>query len=182
MSKAFTRESDTEEELSPLPEMPTGVRNYITPAGYLALQEALRALTEQPAVASDLQVDQVGEKTTLTGSDHRARDIDQHVRYLRARIDSAEVVDPAVHAGNDQIFFGATVTYRDESDDKHVVTIVGLDELDLANGRISWLSPVAQALLNAHEGDTVELDGPAGLTQLKIIAVAYPQSDPQSSG
>jgi transcription elongation factor GreB len=176
MSKAFTKESDTEEELSPLPEMPTGVRNYITPAGYLALQQALRALTEHSSSVSDTHPDQNEEKRAPAGSEHGARDIEQHIHYLRARIDSAEVVDPTVHAGNDQIFFGATVTYRDESGDKHVVTIVGLDELDPANGRISWLSPVARALLNASAGDRVELVGPAGLTQLKVLAVNYPQS------
>jgi transcription elongation factor GreB len=176
MSKAFTKESDSEEP-SLLPEMPIGVRNYITPAGLLSLQNALHALTEQSgALSHDGQSNEAGDETTSLSGEQNARDVDQRIQYLRTRIESAEVVDPGVHVGNDQIFFGATVRYRDASKQEHTVSIVGLDELDPANGKVSWLSPVAQALLNAYEGDTVELDGPGGLEKLCILAVHYPNS------
>lgn len=174
MSKAFTKESDNEEP-SLLPEMPAGVRNYITPTGLLALQNALHALTEQSvALSNDGQSNHADDDTPSLGGKQNARDIDQRIQYLRTRIEIAEPVDPGMHAGNDQIFFGATVRYRDGSKQEHAVTIVGLDELDPAHGKVSWLSPIAQALLNAHEGDTVELDGPGGLEKLSILAVCYP--------
>jgi len=162
MNKAFTKETDHDDELSLLPDMPVGVHNYITPAGFLALQNALRELI------ANLPPDGTPNAAGQTRSE-----IEQRLHYLQTRIESAEVVNPAVHVGNDQIFFGATVTYQDEAEELHTVTIVGLDELDPANGKISWLSPVAHALLNATEGDTVEMDGPAGLEELSIIAVDY---------
>jgi transcription elongation factor GreB len=162
MNKAFTKETDHDDELSLLPEMPTGVPNYITPAGFLALQNQLRELIAH--APADGAFNAAGQTRS---------EIEQRIHYLQSRIESAQVVNPAVHVGNEQIFFGATVTYQDEADELHTVTIVGLDELDPANGKISWLSPVAQALLNANEGDTVEMDGPAGLEELTIMAVDY---------
>jgi transcription elongation factor GreB len=175
MSKAFTRETDNEDVLSLVPEMPSGVRNYITPTGLLALHKALRELTEMAAAVPphDLQAQNEDAAPRL---DEHPRDLEQRMHYLRTRIESAEPVDPAVHAGNDRIFFGATVTYRDASKERHTITIVGLDEIDPANGRISWLSPVAQALLNARAGEMVELEGPVGAEELTILTVRYPQS------
>lgn len=178
VNKAFTKEADSDEELTPLPEMPVGVRNYITRAGYAALQQALQELTDQQSIgaAEPVIADDGNDTDSSSEKLHGTRDVDQRIHYLRTRIDSAEIVDPSVHAGNDQIFFGATVTYRDQIKQKHVVTIVGLDELDPAIGKISWLSPVAQALLNAHEGDSVQLDGPTGVETLQIVSVQYPQT------
>jgi transcription elongation factor GreB len=104
----------------------------------------------------------------------RLREIDRRIRFLTKRLDLAEVVDPSTHHGSDQIFFGATVTYENQNGDTHTVTILGIDELDPLNGKISWVSPVARALTKAREGDTVTLQTPAGLEELEILEVSYP--------
>ncbi len=102
------------------------------------------------------------------------REIDRCIRFLTKRLDIAEVVDPSVHHGNDQIFFGATVVYDNNAGERHTVTIVGIDELDPLNGKISWISPVARALTKAREGESVVLKTPAGVEELDIINVRYP--------
>ncbi|MDB5841442.1 MAG: transcription elongation factor GreB, partial [Herminiimonas sp.] len=104
----------------------------------------------------------------------RLRQIDGRIRFLTKRMDSAAVVDPSVHHGNDQVFFGATVRYRNGAGEEHTVTIVGIDELDPLNGKISWVSPVARALTKARAGDTVTLRTPAGAEELEILQVDYP--------
>ena len=156
MNKAFVKEDDSE-ELPPLPDMPEGVRNYVTPAGHQAMLETLRSLERQsPGTA-------------------RPRDVEQRIQYLRGRLETMEIVDASVHAGSERIYFGATVTYQDPAQDEHTVTLVGFDEADAAQGRISWLSPVAQALLGAYEGDSVEVAGVDGPMELIITDVRYPQ-------
>lgn len=159
MNKAFTKESEPAEELMPLPEMPIGVRNYITPRGQYVLERTLQTLTDHA--------------TNVQDTPARTPELEQRIHYLRARLDSVEVVDPGIHVGNSQIFFGATVTYENQDGIAQTVTIVGLDETDPGEGRISWLSPVAQALLGAHTGDRVELDGPAGVEELVVTSVDY---------
>jgi transcription elongation factor GreB len=104
----------------------------------------------------------------------RLREIDRRIRFLTKRLDLAEVVDPSVHHGGDQVFFGATVTYENQAGEEHTVTIVGIDELDPLNGKISWISPVARALTKAREGDTIVLKTPSGLDELTILEVGYP--------
>ena len=104
----------------------------------------------------------------------RLREIDRRIRFLTKRLDIAEVVDPTVHHGNDQIFFGATVTYENQHGVVQTVTIVGIDELDPLNGKISWISPVARTLTKAREGDEVLLQTPSGVEQLTILEVSYP--------
>ena len=104
----------------------------------------------------------------------RLREIDRRIRFLTKRMDLAEVVDPSVHHGGDQIFFGATVTYENQDGQRHTVTILGIDELDPLNGLISWISPVARALTKARIGDTITLRTPAGIEELDILAVDYP--------
>lgn len=104
----------------------------------------------------------------------RLREIDRRIRYLTRRLDIAEVADPSVHHGRDQVFFGATVTYADTGGQEHTVTIKGIDESDSLRGEISWISPVARALLKAREGDEVMLMTPAGLQRLEVIEVRYP--------
>jgi len=104
----------------------------------------------------------------------RLREIDRRIRFLTKRLDIAEVVDPSVHHGSDQVFFGATITYENQAGETHTVTIVGIDELDPLNGKISWISPVARALTKAREGDAVTLRTPAGIDELTILAVSYP--------
>lgn len=104
----------------------------------------------------------------------RLREIDRRIRHLTRRLDIAEVADPSVHHGRDQVFFGATVTYADSGGQEHTVTIKGIDESDSLRGEISWISPVARALLKAREGDEVMLMTPAGLQRLEVIEVRYP--------
>lgn len=156
MNKAFVKEDDSD-ELPPLPDMPEGVRNYVTPAGHQAMRDALRDLELQSPAAA------------------RTREIEQRIQYLRSRLETMEIVDASVHAGSERIYFGATVTYQDTAQDEHTVTLVGIDEADAAQGRISWLSPVAQALLGAYEGDSVELTGVDASAELTITDVRYPQ-------
>ena len=177
MNKAFVKETGNDETLSLLPEMPLGVRNYITPAGYRHLQSELQRLmnASQSAAARDENSDNA---TFPDISPERSlRDLEQSIHYLQARLETAEIVDPGVHAGEEQIFFGANVTYQHASGEQQSVTIVGLDELDPDNGRISWLSPVAQSLLGAWTGDEVTLESPAGKEVLKVLSVQYPASN-----
>jgi transcription elongation factor GreB len=104
----------------------------------------------------------------------RLREIDRRIRFLTRRLDIAVVVDPSLHHGSDQVYFGATVTYAREGGSELTVTIMGIDEADSARGQISWISPVAQALLKAREGDEVRLRTPAGWETLEILQVSYP--------
>lgn len=106
----------------------------------------------------------------------RLRQIDSRIRFLTKRLDLAEVVDPSVHHGSDRVFFGATVHYENQSGEEQTVTILGIDEIDPLNGKISWISPVARALTKAREGDTVMLKTPAGREELTILKVTYPAS------
>jgi transcription elongation factor GreB len=177
MNKAFVKEG-RDDILSLLPDMPVGVRNYITPAGYRRLQDELLQLTARfEAQQADPSDDhKPGEPSPAENREHQLREIDQRIHYLRARLDTAEIVDPSMHHGNDQIFFGATVSYESAAGERHTITIVGLDELDPTNGKISWLSPVAQTLLKAHEGDSVLLNSPAGAEKLHVLDVRYPQA------
>ena len=108
----------------------------------------------------------------------RLREIDRRIRFLTKRMDLAEVVDPTVHHGSDQVFFGATVHYANAAGAEHTVTIVGIDELDPLHGKISWISPVARALTKAHVGDVVTLQTPAGLEELEVLDVTYPAHNP----
>jgi transcription elongation factor GreB len=101
------------------------------------------------------------------------REIDRRIRFLTKRLESAEVVDPAQQQRRDQVFFGATVTYTDSRGQEATVTIVGIDEADFARGQVSWISPVARALLKAREGDVVELRAPAGVEPLEIVEIRY---------
>lgn len=174
MNKAFVKETSDDDTLPLLPEMPVGVRNYITPAGYQHLQDELQQLTD---VARPDALQDEGNDTAAPSNerhDRPLREVDQRIHYLQARLETAEIVDPSVHAGGEQIFFGATVTYQNATGELQTVTIVGLDEIDPAHGRISWLSPVAQTLLNAYTGDVVMLESPAGDEELTILDVRYP--------
>ncbi len=104
----------------------------------------------------------------------RLREIDRRIRFLTRRLDIAEVADPARHHGNDQIFFGATVTYINGRGEEHTITIKGIDEADNLQAEVSWISPIARALLKAREGDEVQLMTPAGPERLEVLAVRYP--------
>lgn len=183
MSKAFTKESDgtddTDEAEDVPPPVPAHVKNYMTPAGFAALQEELRQLlrVERPKIV-EIVAWAAGNGDRSENGDYiygkkRLREIDRRIRYLTKSLDSAEVVDPARQQNLTQVFFGATVTYAREDDSEHTVTLVGVDEANINEGKISWLAPVARAVLKAREGDTVELRTPAGSEMLEIISIEY---------
>ena len=181
MSKAFTKESDgDDDEGLSLPPLPAGGKNYITPAGYARLRTELLALIddERPKLVEIVHWaasngDRSENGDYLYGK-KRLREIDRRIRFLTKRLEIAEVVDPSVHAGSDQVFFGASVTYADSDGSEREVTIMGIDEADSALGQISWISPVARALLKAREGDEVQLPTPGGQRTLEVLAVRYP--------
>ena len=102
------------------------------------------------------------------------REIDRRIRFLTKRLELAEVADPSLHHGNDQVFFGATVTYAEDSGVERTVTIMGVDEADSLQGQVSWISPIARALLKSREGDVVKLQTPMGLQDIEILSVSYP--------
>jgi len=179
MSKAFTREDDApDEELEVEPQMPAGTKNYITPAGHARLKSELKALVEieRPELIKTVSWaaangDRSENADYLYGK-RRLREIERRIRFLMKRLEAAEVVDPR-DQDQDRVFFGATVTYADSSGGEHTVSIVGTDEVDPARGRVSWVSPVARALLKAREGDAVTLRTPAGEEQLEVLAIRY---------
>ena len=180
MNKAFVREdAEDDDELEPPEPAGPPPRNYITPAGHARIWAALLQLldVERPEVvrivswaASNGDRSENGDY--LYGK-KRLREIDRRIRFLTRRLDRAEVVDPLQQAGNDQVFFGATVTYLQSDGVERTVRIVGVDEVDPLHGQISWISPVAKALIKAREGDMVGLVTPAGRLELTIVNVSY---------
>ena len=181
MSKAFTREteSDDDAELG-LPPLPAGGKNYITPAGYARLRTELLELidNERPRIVEIVHWaasngDRSENGDYLYGK-KRLREIDRRIRFLTHRLEIAEVTDPSVHHGSDQVFFGATVTYADQQGVERTVTIMGIDEADSLQGQVSWISPISRALLKAREGDVVRLVTPQGAQEVEILAVRYP--------
>ena len=186
MNKAFTRESDDDEEdaLEPAQSLPQGTRNYITPGGHARIRMELDDLlrTERPHVVevvhwAALNGDRSENGDYIYGK-RRLREIDRRIRFLTKRLDLAEIVDPARQENADQVFFGATVTIGDERGDEHVYQIVGVDETDFARGRISWVSPLARALLKAREGDLVRFQSPAGWREVEVVSIAYLSIEP----
>lgn len=183
MSKAFTRESDADDDKdTTLPPLPAGGKNYVTPQGYARLRAELLHLIdeERPKVVEVVHWaasngDRSENGDYLYGK-KRLREIDRRIRFLTKRLEIAEVTDPSVHHGRDQVFFGATVTYAEESGQERTVTILGIDEADSAQGEVSWVSPIARALLKAREGDVVKLVTPAGTQEVEILQVRYPQA------
>ena len=180
MSKAFTKETDSADSDVEEPDaLPAHVKNYVTPAGFAALQEEFRKLfhEERPKVVEIVSW-AAGNGDRSENGDYiygkkRLREIDSRVRYLTKRIESAEVVNPANQKNKDQVFFGATVEYARKDNREHRVTIVGVDEADLTSGKISWLSPVARALMRARIGDVVECRTPSGPDPLEILSIEY---------
>ncbi|MBN9411323.1 MAG: transcription elongation factor GreB [Burkholderiales bacterium] len=185
MSKAFTRETDQDDDGDDgdagLPPLPAGSKNYITPAGHARLRAELLDLldNERPRIV-DVVHWAAGNGDRSENGDYlygkkRLREIDRRIRFLTRRLDLAEVADPSVHHGSDQVFFGATVTYVDEADGvERTVTIMGIDEADSAQGQVSWISPIARALLKSREGDVVRLVTPTGPRDIEVLAVSYP--------
>ena len=167
---------DDDEESSPLPR---GVKNYMTPGGYARLKNELTQLlnVERPELVKVVSW-AAGNGDRSENRDYnygkkRLREIDRRIRYLTRRLDNSEVVDPAARGDTEQIFFGATVDYMDDAGAQHTITIVGLDEVDMARGHVSWISPIAGALIKHGAGDTVSLRTPAGTRQIDIVNVRY---------
>ena len=184
MSKAFTREPDAQDDdddglpLTPL-VTPDG-KNYITRGGYERLRAELFALIddERPKMVEIVHWaasngDRSENGDYLYGK-KRLREIDRRIRFLTQRLEIAEVVEPSLHHGGDQVFFGATVVVADRGGEETTVTILGVDEAESALGQISWVSPMARALLKARLGDVVRLMVPGGVQELEVVAVDYP--------
>jgi transcription elongation factor GreB len=182
MSKAFTKESDGEDD-DDLPEdmggLPISAKNYMTPQGFARLREELDALMrrERPEVVKVVTW-AAGNGDRSENGDYiygkkRLREIDRRVRYLSKRLANAEVVDAAKRPKTEQVFFGATVTYANAKGDERTIKIVGVDEVELDKGHVSWISPIAKALLRAEEGDVVKMRTPAGIEEIEIVKVAY---------
>lgn len=185
MSKAFTREQDStdDEDISPAPQLPPGVKNYITPNGYRKLQEEQDYLwkVERPALVKTITWAASNGDRSENGDyiygKKRLREIDRRVRFLRKRLELAVVVDPAQRLECDQVFFGATVTVCDANGCENIYSIVGVDEADVSGGRISWVSPLARALLKLREGDVAILRTPTGINELEVTSIVYCELD-----
>jgi len=183
MNKAFTREADSSDDDDDdvgLPALPQGTKNYITPDGYRRLREELMSLldVERPKVVEAVSWAAKNGDRSENGDyiygKKRLREIDRRIRFLTKRLDIAEVADPSAHHGRDQIFFGATVTYANSKGEERTITIKGIDEADNLHGEVSWVSPIARALLKAREGDEVQLVTPGGVEHIEVLEVKYP--------
>ncbi len=184
VNKAFVKESDGaddgDEELAPAQRLPAGSKNYMTRRGYDALRVELDQLVrfERPKLVETVAW-AAGNGDRSENGDYiygkkRLREIDRRIRFLIKRIESAEVVDPERQQGLEQVFFGATVSFCDlETEDEQTWQIVGVDEADAAQGRISWISPLARAVLKARVGDVVRFQSPAGMREIEITDVQY---------
>ncbi|MBS1142371.1 MAG: transcription elongation factor GreB [Proteobacteria bacterium] len=181
MNKAFVRESegDGDEEVEPSLKLPAGTRNYITPAGHDRLRSELEHLVkrERPHVVEIVSWAASNGDRSENGDyiygKRRLREIDRRIRFLSKRLDVAEVIDPLRQGDNDQIFFGATVTIVGTNGVENTYTIVGVDETDVSKGRISWISPLARALIKAREGDSIRFQSPVGVREIDILEVRY---------
>src|SRR4051812_33666966 len=183
MSKAFTKEAEDgdldDEADGAAPPLPAGTKNYITPAGYAALRAEFDELfrVERPKLVETIAWAASNGDRSENGDyiygKRRLRQIDSRIRFLSRRIEAAEVVDPARQENGEQVFFGATVTYANSRGEEATVQIVGVDEAEPSEGRISWVSPVARALLKAREGDVVNLTTPAGREALEVLEIQY---------
>ena len=185
MSKAFTKETDAADDDAPETSapLPSGLKNYMTPQGFAAMQDEWKKLVreERPKVVETVAW-AAGNGDRSENGDYiygkqRLREIDRRIRYLTKRMESAEVVDPARQTRRDQVFFGATVTYANEDGIENTITIVGVDEATSDAKRVSWVSPIARALLKAREGDSIELAAPGGVETIEVVAIDYPETN-----
>src|SRR5215470_1081430 len=182
MSKAFTKETDADAddgEADQADALPANTKNYVTPSGHAALQAELRQLRqdERPKLVEIVSWAASNGDRSENGDyiygKKRLREIDRRLRFLTKRLEAAEVVDPAAREPTDQIFFGASVRYATEAGDEREIMIVGVDEVDLARGHVSWISPIARALVKAREGDSVTVKTPAGEETVDVLEVRY---------
>lgn len=182
MNKAFVKETEQDDDQDAvIPDIPAGVKNYMTPAGHLRMKTELLHLidVDRPEVVNIVHWAASNGDRSENGDyiygKRRLREIDRRIYFLTKRLDIAEVFDPRIHHGSDQIFFGATVVYENQAGVTITVTIVGVDEFDPLKGKISWISPVARALIKARTGDSVVLNTPSGSDELTILDVNYPE-------
>jgi transcription elongation factor GreB len=185
MNKAFTRESDDEVDddvPEGAPALPVGTKNYMTPGGFARLKSELDRLLgkERPELVAVISW-AAGNGDRSENGDYiygkkRLREMDRRIRFLGKRLDASEVVDPETRrldSEEDRVYFGATVTVRNAKGEERTISIVGVDEIDTARGYISWVSPMARALIKASEGDTVSLHTPGGVEEIEILHVRY---------
>jgi transcription elongation factor GreB len=179
MSKAFTKEDDNADE-SPdveLQALPTK-KNYISPKGYARLKDELHTLLHRTrpdltqVIAWAASNGDRSENADYIYGKRKLREIDRRIRFLTKRLEIAEVIDPA-QVTAEKIQFGATVTYRNEEGTQKKISIVGIDEIDPSNGKISWISPLARVLLGASVGDVVTFHLPKGEDELEIVKLEY---------
>jgi transcription elongation factor GreB len=184
MNKAFTREVDRENDVEDdelvASALPEGAKNYITVAGYRRLRDELKTLLddERPKMVEVVSwAAKNGDRSEngdyLYGK-KRLREIDRRIRFLTKRLDIAEIVDPSLHHGNEQVFFGATVRYASDHGDERTIRIMGVDEAESGRGEVSWIAPIARALLKSRVGDEVRLVTPRGVETLEVLEVRYP--------
>ena len=185
MSKAFTKEDDQTDDEPPeaIDALPPGTKNYMTPAGYARLVEEMRSLRydDRPKVV-DVVSWAAGNGDRSENGDYiygkkRLREIDRRIRFISKRLDIGEVVDPASQTNRDQVFFGARISYCGADGTAHTVRIVGVDEARLEHGEVSWISPIAQALHKAREGEVVKLRTPAGIEDIEVLEIGWPDQE-----
>lgn len=191
MSKAFTKEQDgpgldsgLDDEIDDAPAIPKGAKNYITPAGLQRLRDELKQLksVERPKVVEIVSW-AAGNGDRSENGDYlygkkRLREIDRRIRFLLKRLEIAEPVDPALQKNRDQVFFGATVTYVDDNDRERTIRILGIDEARIEQGEVSWIAPIARALMKARVGDVVELRTPQGMQSIEVLKIVYEEAAP----
>ena len=181
MSKAVTQEpEDPESDEVQLPSVPLGAKNYITPQGYSRIRGELLNLidVERPRVVEIVHWAASNGDRSENGDyiygKKRLREIDRQIWFFTKRLEIAEIIDPSVHFGRDQVFFGATVTYVDIKGFEKLLTILGVDEADSSIAQVSWISPIARTLLGARVGDVLKMLTPAGGTEIEVLKVEYP--------
>lgn len=189
MSKAFVKESAEDEDDAPeAPALPAGTKNYMTTGGYRRMRRELTQLlnAERPEVVRTVSWAASNGDRSENGDyiygKKRLREIDRRIRFLTKRLEAAEVVDPAQRGDTDQVFFGATVAYAAGDGARREITIVGIDEVDPPRRRVSWIAPIARAVLKAREGDTVQFQTPSGPETIEILEVRYEPDDAAADG
>jgi transcription elongation factor GreB len=183
MNKAFVKESDSEEHDTGSNGnqsiLPPNTKNYMTPHGHRKLREEFEHLVkvERPDIVKVVSW-AAGNGDRSENGDYiygkkRLREIDKRIRFLTKRLDSAEVVDPSQQVNLEQVFFGATVTICDNDSAEAIYRIVGIDEANVGEGKISWISPLARALMKAREGDLVRFESPSGMREIEVVEIHY---------
>jgi transcription elongation factor GreB len=181
MSKAFTKETDQEDDDldTGAPALPAGTKNYMTRDGHRQMREEFERLVkvDRPELVKVVSW-AAGNGDRSENGDYiygkkKLREIDKRIRFLTKRLENAVVVDPTEQENVEQVFFGATVCICDGDGTEATYQIVGIDEANVSVGRISWISPLAKALMKAREGDLVRFQSPAGLREIEIVEIRY---------